>query len=94
MEQAADAIPAYAVWQAATTTVAELSCRSVASRLGVPTLLLNGRFEKIFQADRDFAGRSIEGIEIVDLDAGHSVNVEAPEDFDRALIEFGRSIGR
>jgi pimeloyl-ACP methyl ester carboxylesterase len=91
MEQSADAIPAYAVWQAATTTAVELSCRGVASRLDLPTLLINGRFEKSFQADRDFAARSIGGIEIVDLDAGHSVNVEAPEDFERALIAFGRS---
>ena len=88
MEEAADTIPPYAVWQATATTAAELSCREVVSGLRLPTLLVNGRFEKSFQADRDFAERSIEGIAIVDLDAGHSVNVEAPQAFDRALVEF------
>ena len=28
------------------------------------------------------------GIEVVDLDGGHSINVEAPERFDHAVLDF------
>jgi pimeloyl-ACP methyl ester carboxylesterase len=90
MEVAADGVDRYALWQAATGTAAELSCRHLVSRLAVPTLLVNGRFEKGFQADRDYAAAAIPGVEIVDLDAGHSVNVEASRGFDEALIDFAR----
>ena len=88
MEAAADAIPARALWRATATTARGLSCRSVAAEIAVPTLLVNGRFETSFQADRDFAAATIPDVEVVDLDAGHSVNVEAPAEFDRAVIDF------
>jgi pimeloyl-ACP methyl ester carboxylesterase len=88
MEATADAIPRDALWHATVTTARGLSCRRVAAELAVPTLLVNGRFERSFQPDRDFAARSIPQLEVVDLDAGHSVNIEAPEAFDRALIDF------
>jgi pimeloyl-ACP methyl ester carboxylesterase len=88
MEAAADAIPRRALGQAAGTTARGLSCRHVAADVAVPTLLVNGRFEKSFQADRDFAAATVPDIEVVDLDAGHSVNIEAPQAFDRALIGF------
>jgi pimeloyl-ACP methyl ester carboxylesterase len=90
MEAAADAIPRYALWQAGTTTARELSCRRDAAGLSVPTLLVNGRHERVFQADRDFAAATIPDIEIVDLDAGHSVNIEAAEAFDAAVIAFAK----
>jgi pimeloyl-ACP methyl ester carboxylesterase len=92
MVAAADAVPAYALWQASTTTLADTSCRGVAADLALPTLLVNGRYEKIFQPDRDFAAATIPGIEIVDLDAGHSVNIEAAREFERALIDFAGSL--
>ena len=88
MEGAADAIPPRALWQATATTARNLSCRHVVADLSVPTLLVNGRFEKTFQSDRDFAATTIPRIEVMDLDAGHSVNIEAPEAFGRALIAF------
>ena len=65
-----------------------MCCRDEAHDLAVPTLLVNGRFEKVFQPDRDFAAATIPGIEIVDLDAGHSVNIEAAAGFDRAVTDF------
>jgi len=88
MEAAADRIDVYALWQAAQTTVPELSCRKVASQLTVPTLLVNGRFERAFQGDRAFAAAAIPGLEVADLAAGHSVNIEASRDFDAAVIDF------
>jgi pimeloyl-ACP methyl ester carboxylesterase len=90
MEAAADAIPAYALWQAAATTARALSSRDLVGRISVPTLLVNGRYEKSFQADRDFAAATIPGIELADLDAGHSVNIEAPREFERAVVAFAR----
>jgi pimeloyl-ACP methyl ester carboxylesterase len=92
MAEAADRIEAYALWQATATTARNLSCRGVASQLAVPTLLVNGRYEKIFQSDRDFAAATIPGLEIADLDAGHSVNIEAATDFNEAVIDFAARI--
>ena len=64
---------------------------SIADRLaeiGVPTLLVNGTWEKRFQPMREHAGRTIPGVRVVDLPAGHSVNIEAAEGFDQAVSEF------
>jgi len=88
MAAAADQIDAYALWQSTQSTAPGLSCRGVADRIAVPTLLVNGRFEKAFQADRAFAAAAIPDLEVADLDAGHSVNIEAPEDFNAAVIDF------
>lgn len=90
MESAADAIPPYALWQATTTTARDLSCRRLVEGLSVPTLLVNGRHDRRFQPDRDFAAATIPGIEVADLDAGHAVNVEAPAAFSRAVIDFAK----
>lgn len=67
---------------------------SIADRLDqikVPTLLVNGLWEKRFQPMRERAGRLIPGVTVVDLPGGHSVNIEAAEGFDKAALEF---IGR
>jgi hypothetical protein len=32
------------------------------------------------------------GVRIVDLEGGHSINIEAAEDFDRAVTEFVRDL--
>ncbi len=64
---------------------------SIHHRLGeilVPTLLVNGLWEKRFQPMRDHAATAIPGVTVVDLPGGHSVNVEAAEGFDRAVVEF------
>ena len=88
MEKAVDGIPRHAIAHGSAVTGPDLSCRQRAHTLRVPTLLINGRFEKAFQADRDWAAATIPGIEIVDLDAGHSVNVEAPDGFVDAVVTF------
>jgi len=88
MEVAADRIDRHALWQAMQVTARGLSCRDAAKEISVPTLLVNGRFEKAFQGDRDFAIATIPDLEVADLDAGHSVNIEAPKDFSEAVIDF------
>lgn len=88
MAEAADRIDPYALWQAAETTTRDLSCRDTAAKIGVPTLLVNGRWESSFQGDRDFLAAALPGVSIVDLDGGHSINIEASAGFDAAVIEF------
>jgi len=64
---------------------------SIAHRLAeiqVPTLLVNGTWEKRFQPMRETAAKLIPGVTVVDLPAGHSVNIEAAEGFDAAVRDF------
>jgi pimeloyl-ACP methyl ester carboxylesterase len=64
---------------------------SIAHRLGevqVPALLVNGLWEKRFQPMRAKVAAEMPGVRIVDLDGGHSINIEAAEGFDRAVTEF------
>lgn len=64
---------------------------SIADKLAdiqVPTLLVNGTWEKRFQPMREHAARTIPGVTVVDLPAGHSVNIEAAVGFDHAVAQF------
>jgi pimeloyl-ACP methyl ester carboxylesterase len=64
---------------------------SIAHRLGevtVPALLVNGMWEKRFQPMRAKVAAEMPGVRVVDLEGGHSVNIEAAEGFDRAVTEF------
>ncbi|MDE0692442.1 MAG: alpha/beta fold hydrolase [Gammaproteobacteria bacterium] len=64
---------------------------SVRSDLGAntrPALLVCGRFEKRFAANRDFAATQMPHLEIVDVDAGHAVNMTATEAFNTAVERF------
>ncbi|MEM9652929.1 MAG: alpha/beta fold hydrolase [Actinomycetota bacterium] len=62
-------------------------------RLSVPTLLINGRFEKAFQPCVEQAAASIPDLEVVTLDGGHSVNIDQPERFNQAVIDFVTETG-
>ena len=88
MEEAADRIDRFALWQATRTTAKNLSCRSRAAEIDVPTILVYGRWEKAFQADREFAAATIPALEVADLDGGHAVNIEAADGFNEAVIAF------
>ena len=64
---------------------------SVRAELGVnqrPALLLNGARERRFQTHRHYIAQNMRHARIVDLDAGHAVNLEAAAAFNRALAEF------
>jgi 2-succinyl-6-hydroxy-2,4-cyclohexadiene-1-carboxylate synthase len=68
---------------------------SIAHRLGeirVPSMLVNGTWEKSFQPMRAHIAEAIPGVEIVDLDGGHSINIEAAEGFDAAVTRFVASL--
>jgi len=64
---------------------------SIAHRLGevtVPAMLVNGTWEKRFQPMRAKVAAEMPGVRIVDLEGGHSINIEAAEGFDRAVTAF------
>ena len=66
---------------------------SVRARLGenrVPTLLVCGERELGFRPQREAAECEMPHLEVVGVDAGHGVNLEAAEAFDRAVASFVR----
>ncbi|MEQ8859945.1 MAG: alpha/beta fold hydrolase [Pseudomonadales bacterium] len=67
---------------------------SVRGRVGDnvrPALLLCGTRERRFRPHRDFAASAMPLLDIVDLDAGHGINMETPQAFNEALVRFMRS---
>jgi 2-succinyl-6-hydroxy-2,4-cyclohexadiene-1-carboxylate synthase len=69
-------------------TAADLSLRDEIYRNQVPTLLVCGKREKRFQPLRDFAAAHMPLLDIIDLDAGHAVNIDAAEEFNQAVTAF------
>lgn len=69
-------------------TVPDSSVRDRAAAITVPTLLVAGEREAGFAEARAFAERSIPGIRVVGLDAGHAVNLEAVGEFNEAVAAF------
>ncbi len=73
-------------------TVPDSSVRERAAENRVPALLVCGERETRFQAHREFAERTMPYLEVVGVDAGHAVNLEAAEAFTVAACAFlGRS---
>jgi pimeloyl-ACP methyl ester carboxylesterase len=62
----------------------QLSVRSSLDRIAVPTTLINGRFERHFQPAADLIRDS--PITVIDVDAGHSPNVEVADEFNALVI--------
>ena len=69
-------------------TVHGLSVAEDLAKLRVPSLLVNGTREAAFQPLRALAASAIAGLEIVDLDGGHSVNLDCPAGFNAAVAGF------
>lgn len=69
-------------------TIPKMGVRGKVHANRVPTLLVNGRWEKKFQPHADYAMRVMPHLERVDLEGGHSINVEQAEGFDAALLDF------
>ena len=58
-------------------------------RVAVPTLVLVGAEDTDFRAPADYMAGKIPGAELVVLDkAGHGANVDQPEAFNRAILDF------
>lgn len=70
------------------TTSPQLSITGMLGRVPMPTLLVNGTWEKRFQPMREDAARLLPGMAIVDLPGGHSINMEAADGFVEAVRDF------
>lgn len=53
-----------------------------------PALLLCGARERRFRPHRDYAAARMPWLQVVDIDAGHGMNMEAPKAFNAALVRF------
>jgi len=65
-----------------------LNVRERLSKISAPICLINGVRERKFQPVRDWLSDHFSEIVIVDLDGGHSPNVECAEEFNKSLKEF------
>lgn len=65
-----------------------VSARSIAPANAIPALLCFGIHEKRFHDSKAWAEQNMDGLEIVDLDAGHAVNIEDADGFNRAVASF------
>jgi pimeloyl-ACP methyl ester carboxylesterase len=65
-----------------------LSLRDRLGELCVPTLLVNGLWEKRFQPARQWLSRAHPRIAVEDLQGGHSINIECPDGFNAAASVF------
>jgi pimeloyl-ACP methyl ester carboxylesterase len=65
-----------------------LSVRDRLGELRVPTLLVNGLWEKQFQPERQWIAEAHPQIGIRDLEGGHSINIECPNGFNAAVTQF------
>ena len=68
--------------------VTNCSVHEIIHRNRVPTLLIMGRFDKRFAALRHFAEENIPLLEVLVLDGGHAVNIDAAEGFNSAVKNF------
>jgi pimeloyl-ACP methyl ester carboxylesterase len=75
-------------------TVPRGSVRERAREFTVPTMLVAGEREQGFAEACNFAEQSIPGIRVLRLNAGHAVNLEAADEFNRAVLQFMQSIQR
>lgn len=73
--------------------IPRLTVRDRLGQLQPPCVLINGVWERRFQPLRDWLAETHPGIGIVDLQGGHSVNIECPEEFNSALTAFIRNSG-
>lgn len=77
-----------AVAMAIRHTLPGLSLVRELEQIKVPTLLVNGTWEKSFQPLRESLMNRIPASRVVDLPAGHAVNLEVPEAFNSAVVDF------
>ena len=69
-------------------TIVGSSIRHRASEINVPTLLIAGRYDKQFTPLIDYIRESIPNIEWLVLEGGHAVNLDAPKQFNKAILGF------
>ncbi len=65
-----------------------LGCRDKLHEVRIPVLLCHGIYEKAFKDDVEHARKVMPVLQVIELEAGHSTNLEAPEAFNRAVLAF------
>ena len=65
-----------------------LNCMDVLGDVSAPVLIANGVYEKVFQADAETLRARYPTVDVVDMPGGHSVNIEAADAFNTAVVEF------
>ncbi len=65
-----------------------LSVRAAVTGNRVPALLVCGATENRFRPHRDYIAEHMPNLTIANLDAGHGVNMQDPDNFNRLVIEF------
>lgn len=68
-----------------THTRPDLSMRAELARIRVPTLMVQGLWEKNFRPLAEFAVEALPGMAVARLEGGHSINAEAVDAFDTAI---------
>jgi 2-succinyl-6-hydroxy-2,4-cyclohexadiene-1-carboxylate synthase len=61
--------------------------------IACPTLLINGSWESLFQPLIATAAGGIARCQVVDLPAGHAVNLEQPAAFNDSVVQFIAALG-
>ena len=69
-------------------TVPGLSVAEDFGRTMVPTMLVNGTWDRAFQPLRQLAVERLQSLQVVDLNGGHSINAEVPELFNKEVRHF------
>lgn len=91
--QEADRVDPVGVVKLNLLTGPSLSALGELDQIQCPTLLINGLFEKRFQPMRARALAEISNCMVVDLEAGHAVNLEQPLGFNEAITQFVQNLG-
>lgn len=84
----ADMLDPEGIMRSMALTSPDLSLAHRLKDLGVPTLFVNGIWEKKFQPLRDKIVERIPGVVVKDFPGGHSINIEAAEGFETSVREF------
>jgi len=74
-------------------TSPEASVAEVVHGTKVPTLLVAGELEERFAPHRKYAEQHIPGLKVVGVNGGHACNIEAPDEFNTAVLAFVRQHG-
>lgn len=81
-----------AVANAIRYTTPQLSMVDCLGEVSVPSLLVNGVWERLFQPLRERAATLLPSLTVVDLEGGHSINAEAPALFNEAVAGFAAAL--
>ncbi len=84
----ADLLSPSGIANAMRATVPNLSVAADLNRITTPTLLINGTREAAFQPLRDLAVREVPNLTVVDVEGGHSINLDRAEAFNEAAAAF------